>query len=64
MVRCFLQVDFKNPYFWKQVGFGLSKMILSVDGGHRAIKYSRISGVKKEIYNEGTISLQSNISLG
>jgi prohibitin 2 len=39
-------------------------MILSVDGGHRAIKYSRISGVKKEIYNEGTISLESNISLG
>jgi prohibitin 2 len=24
-----------------------------VDGGHRAIKYSRFSGVKKEIYNEG-----------
>lgn len=24
-----------------------------VDGGHRAIKYTRIGGVKKEIYNEG-----------
>lgn len=24
-----------------------------VDGGHRAIKYKRISGVGKEIYNEG-----------
>ncbi|GAB1218527.1 Prohibitin-2, subunit of the prohibitin complex (Phb1p-Phb2p) [Aspergillus terreus] len=24
------------------------------DGGHRAIKYSRIGGVKKEIYSEGT----------
>lgn len=24
-----------------------------VDGGHRAIKYSRIGGVKKEIYGEG-----------
>lgn len=26
----------------------------AVDGGHRAIKYTRISGVKKEIFNEGT----------
>jgi prohibitin 2 len=26
---------------------------VAVDGGHRAIKYSRLSGVKKEIYNEG-----------
>lgn len=25
----------------------------TVDGGHRAIKYTRIGGVKKEIYNEG-----------
>ena len=24
-----------------------------VDGGHRAIKYSRVGGVKKEIYSEG-----------
>lgn len=24
-----------------------------VDGGHRAIKYSRINGVKKDIYSEG-----------
>lgn len=29
-------------------------MCLTVDGGHRAIKYSRLSGVRKEIYNEGT----------
>lgn len=28
-------------------------MVLEVDGGHRAIKYSRLSGVRKEIYNEG-----------
>lgn len=28
--------------------------VFSVDGGHRAIKYSRLSGVRKEIYNEGT----------
>ena len=24
-----------------------------VDGGHRAIKYSRVGGVKKEIFAEG-----------
>jgi hypothetical protein len=29
----------------------------TVDGGHRAIKYTRIGGVGKEIYNEGTIAL-------
>lgn len=29
-----------------------------VDGGHRAIKYSRVSGVRKEIYNEGMTSPQ------
>ncbi|CAZ83197.1 unnamed protein product [Tuber melanosporum] len=28
--------------------------IFNVDGGHRAIKYTRLGGVKKEIYNEGT----------
>jgi prohibitin 2 len=27
--------------------------LLTVDGGHRAIKYTRIGGVKQEIYNEG-----------
>ncbi|KAL1970174.1 hypothetical protein VTN77DRAFT_6579 [Rasamsonia byssochlamydoides] len=35
-------------------GYALSESLFNVDGGHRAIKYSRISGVKKEIYNEGT----------
>lgn len=29
---------------------------MAVDGGHRAIKYTRIGGVQKEIYNEGTAS--------
>jgi prohibitin 2 len=29
-------------------------LLLLVDGGHRAIKYSRIGGVGKEIYAEGT----------
>lgn len=28
-------------------------VVLIVDGGHRAIKYSRINGVKKDIYSEG-----------
>ncbi|KYK55511.1 SPFH domain/Band 7 family protein [Drechmeria coniospora] len=34
--------------------FLLSNSLFNVDGGHRAIKYRRISGVSKEIYNEGT----------
>jgi len=36
------------------LAYGGSVALFNVDGGHRAIKYSRISGVKKEIYNEGT----------
>ncbi|KAK0746161.1 prohibitin-2 [Schizothecium vesticola] len=28
--------------------------IFNVDGGHRAIKYKRLTGVSKEIYSEGT----------
>ncbi|KAK5457299.1 Prohibitin-2, subunit of the prohibitin complex (Phb1p-Phb2p) [Exophiala xenobiotica] len=35
-------------------GVVVSNSIFNVDGGHRAIKYKRISGVSKEIYNEGT----------
>ncbi|KAL1993469.1 hypothetical protein VTN49DRAFT_3418 [Thermomyces lanuginosus] len=35
-------------------GYALSNSLFNVDGGHRAIKYSRISGVKKDIYGEGT----------
>ncbi|KAE8350258.1 band 7 family-domain-containing protein [Aspergillus coremiiformis] len=35
-------------------GWALSNSLFNVDGGHRAIKYSRISGVQKEIFNEGT----------
>lgn len=27
--------------------------LFNVDGGHRAIKYTRIGGVKSEIFNEG-----------
>ncbi|KIW73809.1 hypothetical protein PV04_01899 [Phialophora macrospora] len=41
------------------VGLGIAGVVISnslfnVDGGHRAIKYKRISGVGNEIYNEGT----------
>ncbi|KAM0484549.1 hypothetical protein ACHAPX_001975 [Trichoderma viride] len=32
----------------------LSNSLFNVDGGHRAIKYQRLTGVSKEIYNEGT----------
>jgi len=28
--------------------------LFNVDGGHRAIKYRRLSGVSKEIYGEGS----------
>jgi hypothetical protein len=31
----------------------LQNSLFNVDGGHRAIKYTRISGVSKEIYGEG-----------
>ncbi|KAI1311442.1 band 7 family-domain-containing protein [Xylaria venustula] len=34
--------------------FLLQNSLFNVDGGHRAIKYKRISGVSKEIYTEGT----------
>jgi prohibitin 2 len=29
--------------------------LFNVDGGHRAIKYRRISGVSKDIYGEGAM---------
>ncbi|KAI9844135.1 MAG: Prohibitin-2, subunit of the prohibitin complex (Phb1p-Phb2p) [Thelocarpon superellum] len=35
-------------------GVLLSNSLFNVDGGHRAIKYTRIGGVKTDIYNEGT----------
>jgi len=34
--------------------FFFSNALFNVDGGHRAIKYRRISGVSKDIFNEGT----------
>ncbi len=38
--------------------------LFNVDGGHRAIKYRRISGVSKEIYGEGTSGLAGGGGLG
>lgn len=35
-------------------GLALSQSLFNVDGGHRAVKYSRISGVLPNIYPEGT----------
>ncbi|KAK9900480.1 hypothetical protein P389DRAFT_13186 [Cystobasidium minutum MCA 4210] len=35
-------------------GLVINASLFNVDGGHRAIKYSRINGVKKEVYPEGT----------
>ncbi|PAV17140.1 proteolysis and peptidolysis-related protein [Pyrrhoderma noxium] len=35
-------------------GFALNASLFNVDGGHRAIKYTRLNGVTEEIYNEGT----------
>lgn len=37
--------------------FILQNSLFNVDGGHRAIKYRRISGVSKEIYTEGSSHL-------
>ncbi|KAI6114299.1 band 7 family-domain-containing protein [Pisolithus sp. B1] len=35
-------------------GILLNASLFNVDGGHRAIKYTRLNGVKDEVYNEGT----------
>ncbi|CAD6572249.1 MAG: Prohibitin-2, subunit of the prohibitin complex (Phb1p-Phb2p) [Cyphobasidiales sp. Tagirdzhanova-0007] len=35
-------------------GLALNSALFNVDGGHRAIKYSRVYGVKQEVYTEGT----------
>lgn len=34
--------------------------LFNVDGGHRAIKYTRLGGVGKEIYSEGIASVRTN----
>ena len=35
--------------------------LFNVDGGHRAIKYTRVGGVGKEIYSEGMWSSRRGI---
>ncbi|ODN80042.1 prohibitin-2 [Cryptococcus amylolentus CBS 6039] len=35
-------------------GIALNSALFNVDGGHRAIKYSRIHGIRPDIYPEGT----------
>ncbi|KAM5533148.1 hypothetical protein V8D89_013196 [Ganoderma adspersum] len=35
-------------------GLALNASLFNVDGGHRAIKYTRLRGVKEEVYPEGT----------
>ncbi|KAH9846355.1 proteolysis and peptidolysis-like protein [Lenzites betulinus] len=35
-------------------GVALNASLFNVDGGHRAIKYTRLHGVKEEVYPEGT----------
>lgn len=35
-------------------GLAINASLFNVDGGHRAIMYSRLSGIKSNIYPEGT----------
>lgn len=42
-------------------GFVFSNALFNVDGGHRAIKYTRIGGVSKEIYSEGRVTRTSRM---
>jgi len=35
-------------------GIAINSSLFTVDGGNRAIKYTRLHGVKQDIYNEGT----------
>ncbi|KAF8755324.1 hypothetical protein RHS01_05676 [Rhizoctonia solani] len=35
-------------------GIALNASLFNVDGGHRAIKYSRFQGIRRDIYPEGT----------
>ena len=35
------------------VGYGVKEALYTVDGGHRAIIFSRIGGIQNEVYAEG-----------
>ncbi|KAJ3207882.1 Prohibitin-2, subunit of the prohibitin complex (Phb1p-Phb2p) [Dinochytrium kinnereticum] len=36
------------------LALGINSSLFNVDGGHRAVKFSRIGGVKNTVYSEGT----------
>jgi prohibitin 2 len=36
------------------LGFGINQSLFNVDGGYRAVKFSRVGGVKDTVYAEGT----------
>ncbi|KXS19657.1 prohibitin Phb2 [Gonapodya prolifera JEL478] len=36
------------------VALGINAALFNVDGGHRAVKYSRVNGVRPDVYAEGT----------
>ncbi|KAJ3276532.1 Prohibitin-2, subunit of the prohibitin complex (Phb1p-Phb2p) [Terramyces sp. JEL0728] len=36
------------------LGYGINQSLFNVDGGYRAVKFSRIGGVKDKVYGEGT----------
>ncbi|KAJ3291790.1 Prohibitin-2, subunit of the prohibitin complex (Phb1p-Phb2p) [Borealophlyctis nickersoniae] len=36
------------------LAIGVNSSLFNVDGGHRAVKFSRIGGVKDQVYSEGT----------
>ncbi|KAI8642561.1 prohibitin-2 [Parasitella parasitica] len=36
------------------LGYGINASLFNVDGGYRAIKYTRLFGVQNQVYNEGT----------
>jgi len=36
------------------LGYGVSQSLFNVEGGHRAIVFNRLSGIKNQVYGEGT----------
>lgn len=36
------------------LAYGINQSLFNVDGGYRAVKFSRIGGVKDTVYGEGT----------
>lgn len=46
------------------VGVAANNALFNVDGGHRAIKYTRLGGVAPNIYSEGLYFLQADLCHG